>query len=373
MKVGKVIVIGVGAMGSAVIYHLAKRGFEVLGLDQFDVPHDRGSSHGFTRIIRLAYFEHPSYVPLLMRAYQLWRELQADISSQLLWITGSLDIGEVFESSRRSCELHSLPHEVLTAAEIGRRFPGYRLPSDLMGLFQSEGGFLVPEACVSAHLMLAGRLGAEVHGREAVQGWDEHQDGVRVRTARSTYEADTLVITAGAWIAKLVPDLTGITVPERQVLAWLQPKSPALFQRSKFPVFNLRVKEGHFYGFPEFGVPGFKFGRYHHRYQKVDPDTMKREADGEDEYLLRDFAARYFPEGAGPTLALHTCLFTNTPDEHFLLDFHPDSPRVILGSPCSGHGFKFSSVVGEILADLVQLGKSSLDISMHRFKRFLPK
>jgi len=369
----KVIVVGLGAMGSAVTYHLARRGYRVLGLDQFDVPHDKGSSHGITRIIRLAYFEHPSYVPLLLRAYQLWRQLEHDLGSQLLWITGSLDIGAVCEDSRRSCELHSLPHEILTAAEIARRFPAYQLPSDLMGLLQPEGGFLAPEACISAHLRLAGALGAELHGREPVLEWEETKNTIHVRTSRDTYEADFLVVTAGAWVSKLVPALSAITKPERQVLAWLQPKTPGLFQPSNFPVFNLRLNEGHFYGFPEFGVPGFKFGRYHHRHENVDPDTMKREADSEDERLLRDFAMRYFPEGAGPTLALHTCLFTNTPDEHFLLDFHPDSRRVIVGSPCSGHGFKFSSVVGEVLADLVEHGDTHLDISMHRFQRFAAK
>ncbi|HUB29248.1 MAG TPA: N-methyl-L-tryptophan oxidase [Terracidiphilus sp.] len=369
----KVIVVGLGAMGSAVTYHLARRGYRVLGLDQFDVPHDKGSSHGITRIIRLAYFEHPSYVPLLLRAYQLWRQLEHDLGSQLLWITGSLDIGAVCEDSRRSCELHSLPHEILTAAEIARRFPAYQLPSDLMGLLQPEGGFLAPEACISAHLRLAGALGAELHGREPVLEWEETKNTIHVRTSRDTYEADFLVVTAGAWVSKLVPALSAITKPERQVLAWLQPKTPGLFQPSNFPVFNLRLNEGHFYGFPEFGVPGFKFGRYHHRHENVDPDTMKREADSEDERLLRDFAMRYFPEGAGPTLALHTCLFTNTPDEHFLLDFHPESRRVVIGSPCSGHGFKFSSVVGEVLADLVEHGDTHLDISMHRFQRFAAK
>jgi len=364
------IVIGVGAMGSAAIYHLAKRGFRVVGLDQFDIPHDRGSSHGVNRIIRLAYFEHPSYVPMLRRAYELWHELQSDTGSQLLWTTGSLDIGGVFEDSLRSCELHSLAHEVLTAVEINRRFPAYQLPSQFMGLFQPEGGLLLAEACISAHLMFAATLGAEVHGREPVLGWEESTNGVRVRTSKSTYEADYLVITAGAWISKMVPALAGITVPERQVIAWLQPKSPVLFHRSRFPVFNLRVEEGHYYGFPEFGVPGFKVGRYHHRYENVDPDTMSREADSEDERLLRDFAAQYFPTGAGPTLALRTCLFTNTPDEHFILDFHPDTNRVVLGSPCSGHGFKFSSVVGEIIADLVDRGETRVDISMHRLERF---
>ena len=366
----RVIVVGMGAMGSAATYHLAKRGYQVLGVDRFDIPHAFGSSHGITRIIRLAYFEDPSYVPLLKRAYELWRALETEYASKLLWITGSLDLGEVFEDSRRSCEEHALAHEVLTSQEISHRFPAYHLPQGMMGLFQPEGGFLLPEACISAHLMLATRLGAVVHGRETVLGWEEKNGIIQLQTTKSVYEADFLVLTAGAWISKLVPAFSKIAMPERQVLAWLQPRRPAMFQRSQFPVFNLRVDEGHFYGFPEFGVPGFKFGRYHHRSQKVDPDTMQREADDEDERLLREFAGRYFPDGAGPTLALHTCLFTNTPDEHFILDFHPGSRQVIVGSPCSGHGFKFSSVIGEILADLVQCGETPRNISMHRLARF---
>ena len=366
----RVIVIGVGAMGSAAIYQLAKRGFDVLGLDRFDIPHHHGSSHGHTRIIRLAYFEHPSYVPLLRRAYELWRELERESGQHLLWITGSIDAGQVFEDSLKSCRLHSLPHDVLSGTELNKRFPGYHLPADVYALFQPDGGFLTPESCISAHAMIAGRAGAEIHGRETAVEWNASSSGVRVRTNKATYEADHLVIAAGAWVSQLVTDLAGVAVPERQVLAWLQPKLPELFLPAQFPVFNLRTTEGHFYGFPEFGVPGFKFGRYHHRHENVDPDTMQREADDEDERLLRDFAEMYFPAGAGPTLALHTCLFTNTPDEHFILDFHPASPRVILASPCSGHGFKFSSVVGEIVADLVHLGETKHDISMHRLARF---
>jgi sarcosine oxidase len=364
-----VIVVGAGAMGSAATYHLASRGMSVLALDQFHVPHDRGSSHGITRIIRMAYFEHPSYVPLLRRAYELWRELERETGEQLLHITGSIDAGAIFENSLKSCQLHSLPHTVLTSAELSARFPAYRLPADTMALFQPDGGFLTPESCISAHLNLATSKGAEVRGQEMVLGWEETQNGAVVRTDTGIYHADYLVITAGAWISKLVPELADLAVPERQVVAWLQPRSPELFDPARFPVFNLRLDDGHFYGFPEYGVPGFKFGRYHHRHEIVDPDTMNREADAEDERLLRTFAAKYFPEGAGPTLALQTCLFTNTPDEHFILDFAAGFSRVIVGSPCSGHGFKFSSVIGEILADLVERGETGHDISMHRLAR----
>jgi sarcosine oxidase len=364
-----VIVVGAGAMGSATIYHLASRGLKVLGLDQFEVPHVLGSSHGLTRIIRLAYFEHPSYVPLLRRAYELWRRLESASGLPLLHITGSIDAGQIFESSRESCRLHSLPHEVMTSAELSTRFPAYRLPSDTMALYQPEGGFLIPEACIAAHLDLAKGLGAQLHLSEAVLGWQEDSDGVEVQTPSGTYRANRLIITAGAWVAKLVPQLRTVAVPERQVVAWLKPLRPELFKPEVFPVFNLRVPEGHFYGFPEHGEPGFKFGRYHHRHEVADPDLMDRETNAEDERLLREFAGRYFPEAMGPTLSMQTCLFTNTQDEHFIFDFLDESRRVILGSPCSGHGFKFSSVVGEILADLADKGETTHDIALHRLER----
>jgi sarcosine oxidase len=361
-----IIVVGAGAMGSATIYHLASRGLKVLGLDQFEVPHDRGSSHGLTRIIRLAYFEHPSYVPLLRRAYQLWRDLERAAGEQLLHITGSIDAGEIFEGSLRSCQLHSIPHEVLTSTELSARFPACRLPPGTMALYQPEGGLLTPEACISAHLNLAKHRGAEVHTGEQVLGWRETSNGVEVRTAAGTYHADRLVVTAGAWVSKLVPQLTKVAVPERQVVIWLQPLRPELFAVGNFPVFNLKLKGSHYYGFPEHNGPGFKFGRYHHRREIVDPDTMERDANAEDEKLLRGFAETYFPLGAGPTLKMQTCIFTNTPDEHFILDFLTESRRVIIGSPCSGHGFKFSSVIGEILADLVQKGETRHDIALHQ-------
>jgi sarcosine oxidase len=364
-----VIVVGVGAMGSATLYHLASRELRVLGLDQFEVPHLLGSSHGATRIIRLAYFEHHSYVPLLRRAYELWRDLEQKSGSPLLHITGSIDAGQIFESSLSSCRIHSLPHEVFTSAELSRRFPAYRLPSDTMALYQPEGGFLDPEGCLTAHLNLARDRGAEIHTREAVIGWREDADGVEVRTAAGSFRAGRLVITAGAWVAKLVPQLASVAIPERQVVAWLKPLRPDLFEPAVFPVFNLRLPEGHSYGFPEHNGAGFKFGLYHHLREVVDPDTMDREANAADERLLRNFASQYFPLAAGPTLHLQTCLFTNTPDEHFILDFLDGSHRVIIGSPCSGHGFKFSSVMGEVLADLAEKDGTEHDIALHRLKR----
>src|SRR5579884_797602 len=368
------IVVGVGGMGSAALYHLARRGQRVLGLERFDVPHEQGSSHGVTRIIRLAYYEHPSYVPLLKRAYELWRELEKEAGEALLHVTGSLDAGpagsEIPEGSRRSCDLHGLPYELLDAAEIGRRFPGYHLPRGHVAVLQPDGGFLLPERCVVAHVVGAQALGAEVRAREGVRGWEPRGDGVRVRTERGEYEAGRLVISAGAWIGKLLPRLAPLAVPERQVLAWLQPRRLDFFRPERFPVFNLLVDEGRFYGFPVFAVPGFKFGLYHHLHQTVDPDAMDREPNAQDEAVLRAFAERYFPDGAGPTMALKTCIFTNTPDEHFVIDRLPDLPQVVVASPCSGHGFKFASVVGEILADLAVDGSTRHDLSLFRLDRF---
>lgn len=369
-----VIVIGVGGMGSATAYHLARRGQRVLGLERYDVPHEMGSSHGVTRIIRLAYYEHPSYVPLLRRAYTLWRELQQQAGEQLLYITGSIDAGPsgspVFKDSLRSCELHGLPHEVLTSAELQRRFPAYRLPSDTMALLQPEGGFLLPERCIVAHVTQAQALGAEIHGREQVLGWEATRDGVRVRTDRGTYEAGRLVITAGAWARTLLPELANLAVPERQVLAWLQPSKPELFMPGQFPVFNVLVEEGRYYGFPVFGVPGFKFGRYHHLEEHGDADTIDRTCHPYDEQILRAFASRYFPDGAGPTMMLRACMFTNSPDEHFIIDRLPSFPQVSVFAGCSGHGYKFCSVIGEIMADLAIDGTSRHDISLFRLGRF---
>jgi sarcosine oxidase len=369
-----VIVVGVGGMGSAALFHLARRWLRVLGLERFDVLHPFGSSHGLNRIIRLAYSEHPSYVPLLRRAYELWHELEAAAGRKLLYTTGNLEggvaDGGVFDGAREAAELHDLPFEVLTGAEVNARWPGYRLPPEHRLVFQPDGGFLASEECILAHVRQAVARGAEIHWRERVVEWGAHSDGAWVRTDRGRYEAARLILSAGAWMGALVPELTGLAVPERQVLAWLQPTRPELFQLDRFPVFYLQAEEGRYYGFPEWGIPGFKFGRYHHFEEQVDPDAMDREPNERDEAALRAFARRYFPEGEGPTVALKACLFTNAPDEHFIIDLHPSYPQVVLASPCSGHGYKFASVVGEIVADLAQRGETSHDLGLFRLARF---
>ncbi len=368
-----VIVVGVGGMGSATCYQLARRGKRVLGIERFDIPHDLGSSHGYTRIIRLAYYEHPSYVMLLKRAYELWEEIEGRSSQKLLHITGSIDAGPadswVFKGSLQSCVEHDLPHEVLTGTELSQRFPGYQLPFEILALYQPKGGFLVPERCTVAFVEAAQALGAEIHGREQVLDWEPVGDGVRVITDRAEYEADRLVITAGSWNANMLPFLNGLAVPERQVLAWLQPERPELFTPERFPVFNLLVEEGRYYGFPVFAVPGFKFGKYHHFEEIGSPDYLNYEPTRQDETMLREFAARYFPAGTGPTMTLKACMFTNSPDGHFIIDLHPEYPQLAYAAGFSGHGYKFASVIGEILADLAERGESRHEISLFRLER----
>ncbi len=367
------IVLGVGGMGSATAWHLARRGQRVLGLERFDIPHRMGSSHGLTRIIRLAYYESPAYVPLLRRSYENWREAERALGEQLLFTTGSIDAGpaasEVFRGSLASCHAHGLPHTVLTGREVNARFPGYALPPSHCALYQPEGGFIACERAVVAHVVLAQAHGADIRARERVLGWEPVGDGVQVVTDRGRYEASKLVITAGAWLGSLVPSLAGKTRPERQVLGWFQPGDPARFGPDRFPVFNALFDEGRYYGLPIWGMPGLKIGRYHHRGEIVDPDAMERESTAADEAVLRPAIRRYFPGADGPTMGLATCLFTNTEDEHFLIDTLPEHPQVVVASPCSGHGFKFCSVIGEILADLVIHGQTSFDLSLFRFSR----
>lgn len=368
------IVIGVGGMGSSTLYNLAKRGRRVLGLEQFDIPHAEGSSHGVNRIIRLAYYEHPSYVPLLRRAYELWSEIESVTGEQLLYKTGSIDTApsghEVFEGSLESCLLHDIPHRVLNHAQINEQFPGYQLPPGHMGLLQEDGGFVLSERSIVAYANAAMSAGAEIHAREVVTGWESDQGGVRVFTDRSEYTAERLVITAGAWTSGMIPILDELAVPERQVLAWLQPLDGSLYTPEVFPVFNAYFDEGRYYGFPVFGIPGFKVGRYHHLEEVIDPDSEIKTVTGEDEAVLRSAVERYFPKANGTTMTLKTCMFTNTPDEHFIVDLLPGNTQVAVAAGFSGHGFKFASVIGEILADLAITGETEHNIDLLKIDRF---
>jgi sarcosine oxidase len=370
-----VIVAGTGAMGAQTCWHLARRGKRVLGLDRFDIPNAMGSSHGVHRIIRLAYFEHPLYVPILRRAYSLWRETEQLAGEQLLFVTGSMDIGPegsaVISGSLESCRVHNLDHELLSADEVHRKYPGYRLPANFRAVYQLEGGFVASERAIVTAVNLAMQAGAVIHGREALIDFAPLAGGgVRVRTDRSTYEAGHLVVAAGAWIGELVPALKTFAVPERQVLGWFRPKVPDHYRLGAFPVSNLKSDAGHFYQFPVWNVPGFKIGLYHHLGEKGAAHTLSREPNARDEAALRRGVEQFFPDAGGDILALRTCIFTNTPDEHFVIDHMPGFPEVIVASPCSGHGFKFSSAIGEILADMATGLAPHFDLAPFSMARF---
>ena len=336
------------------------------------MPHELGSSHGVTRIIRLAYFEHSDYVPApapgvraLARAPGRGRRAAA------LHRPGSSRAASGSTTGvLRSCADHDLPHEAITGAEANARFPAYRLPDELPVVFQPDGGFVLPERAIVAHASGALALGATLRARERVLEWEETESGVRVRTDRGAYEAERLVLTAGAWSQAVARLPAGLVRAVRQSLAWLQPTRPEIFAPSQLPVFNLVLDGTHYYGFPEFGIPGFKVGLYELGGESGDPDGISREPTLDDELPLRAFAERYFPDGAGPALSLKTCLFEPSPDEHFLIDLHPESPSAVVGAGFSGHGFKFCPVVGEILADLALEGSTRHDIGLFRLDRF---
>ena len=368
------IVIGVGGMGSAAVYHLAQRGLQVLGVEKHAIPHEMGSSHGYSRMIRYTLQEHPSYVPLVRRSYELWHEMEETAGEELMVTTGSIRAGApdspFFLNAQEACDLHSIPYEILTASEVNKRFPGYRFPEEISSVYQADGGFLLPERCIVTHVQAAERAGAAVHSQETVLDWEIRGDGVQVRTDRDTYTAGRLVVTVGPWAANQVPELASYAVPERQVMGWFQPKRPELYAADAFPVFGLFTEEGRYYGFPSHAVPGFKIGRAHHLLQKVDPDAINREVHPEDEDILRQAVNRYFPLAAGKLLDGKTCMYTNTPDEHFMIGTLDGQPQVSVAAGFSGHGFKFASVIGEIMADLAQSGATEHDINLFRLDRF---
>lgn len=370
-----VIVAGIGGMGSAACCQLARRGLRVLGLERFDIPNAHGSSHGLTRIIRLAYHEGSAYVPLVRRALALWREAGEAYGLPLLFTTGSLDAGPdggaFFEGALAACRDYALPHEILTAAEINRRFPGLQLPAEHRGLFQPDGGFVACERAIVAHVALAQAAGAAIHARETVLGWQTLPGGgVEVTTDRGRYEAGRLILAVGAWTGALAPALADVLVPERQVMGWFQPADPAKFAPGVFPVTILAVEEGDYYLVPVFETPGVKIGRHRHLGERTTVDTVNRDVTPEDEAVLRRALARYLPDADGPVMALRTCLYTVTPDEHFVVDTLPGAEEVIVVSACSGHGYKFASAIGEIVADLATTGRSAFDLSMFRLGRF---
>ncbi|TCR64809.1 N-methyl-L-tryptophan oxidase [Bosea sp. BK604] len=363
-----VIVAGVGAMGSAACWHLARRGLKVLGLERFDLGHAMGSSHGLNRIIRLAYFEGSHYVPIVRRAHELWAQTGTEAGMQLLHVTGSLDLAPegagMVESSLKSCLDHGLAHDVLDGKEIARRFPAFHLPAGHLGLWQPDGGFVASEKAIYAHVGLAQARGGEIRTSEPLLDWAPTADGgVTVRTERGTYSAGRLVITSGGWITDAVPALAPKLRTVRQAIGWFATRKPELFRQDAFPVFILTVEEGSFYGFPLYEHPGFKLGGPHFAREPMDPREPDRTPSPRQVAMIRECLARYLPDAAGDPLTLKGCVYTVSPDEDFVIDAVPGVPQAVFASCCSGHGFKFASAIGEILADLSTSGRSAFDLS----------
>ncbi|WP_338758170.1 N-methyl-L-tryptophan oxidase [Nocardia vulneris] len=364
-----VIVIGVGGMGSAAAYHLAARGQRVLGLEKFGPAHDRGSSHGGSRIIRQSYFEDPAYVPLLLRSYELWAKLAADAEREVFRLTGGLYLGPpdslTVAGSLRASREWSLPHEVWDAAQIRRRFPNFTPADDDIAVYEANGGFARPEVTVQAHIDLALRAGATLSFGEEVLGWAETASGVTVTTARATYHAEQLVVCPGAWAPQLLADF-GIPITiERQVLYWLDPiGGTAAFEGE--PIYIAEDASGmQIYGFPAIDGPagGVKMA-FFRKGIVCTPDTIDRVVHSHEIEEMRARVAALLPALAGPCVHSATCMYSNTPDEHFVIARHPGGTRVTIACGFSGHGFKFVPVVGEVLADLVIDGSTRHPIAL---------
>jgi sarcosine oxidase len=364
-----VIVIGLGGMGSAAAYHLAARGQRVLGLEKFSPAHDRGSSHGGSRIIRQSYFEDPAYVPLLLRSYELWDKLTADSGREVFRLTGGLFIGPpdslTVAGSLRASEEWDLPHEVLDAAEIRRRHPNFTPRDDDIALYEAKAGFARPEMTVQAHIDLAGQAGATLSFGEEVLHWAETAGGVTVTTARGTYTAGQLVVCPGAWAPQLLAEFGIPITVERQVLYWFDPVGgPSAFADQ--PIFIAENAGGEqIYGFPAIDGPvgGVKVA-FFRRGVVCTPETIDREVHDREVGEMRSRVAELLPALDGPLVHSATCMYSNTPDQHFVIARHPDSANVTVACGFSGHGFKFVPVVGEILADLATEGATRHPITL---------
>ena len=372
MQMYDVAVIGLGAMGSATSYHLAKRGATVIGFDRFAPPHMLGSTHGRTRIIREAYYEHPLYVPLVRRAYENWATLEREAGERLLHFTGGLMIGppsgELVTGAERSAMEHGIAHEMLDAEALHRRFPVFRPDEGMVALHEERAGLLLPEACIEACLRLARRSGAELRLTEPALEWRAGDHTVTVRTQAAEYHARRLVIAAGAWLPQLVPDVDLPLRVERQMFHWYTPASDAeSLHASRCPIALWEFEPGRLFAtFPDLG-DGVKVG-IHHEGEETKPDDVRRTISAAEDAGVRALLDRYMPAAAGELRESRVCLYTNTPDHDFLIDTHPAHPAVIMASPCSGHGFKFASVIGEILADLATGRQPAFDLSPFRLR-----
>lgn len=382
-----VLILGLGAMGSAAAYQLARRGRKVLGIDRFSPPHVYGSSHGETRITRLAIGEGAEYTPLAMRSHEIWREIESETGADLLSVTGGLIVSSTsktamlhvenfFSNTVAAAEKYRIPHRILDAGDIRKRFPQFKVRDDEIGYYEPDAGFLRPEACLAAQLELAKKYGAAIHTNEKVLGFEACGDAVVVTTDKNSYVAERLVLTAGAWLPQLIGERYAAHFKVlRQVLFWFDVTGPIEpFLPANCPIFiwELQGPKQAIYGFPAIDGPNGGVKVATQQYERTTtPETVTR-AVSEDEAvsMYANYVAPYLPGLSSKCIKAVSCLYTVTPDAGFAIDFHPESDRVIVASPCSGHGFKHSAAIGEALAELAILGKSHFDLTPFSLARF---
>ena len=368
-----VIVLGVGSMGSSACYYLAKQGYKVLGLEQFDIPHELGSHGGQSRIIRKAYAEHPDYVPLLQRAYENWKTLEEETSEQVYFKTGLLYCGvsndPFIKGVQLSSEKYGIPVAELSRSEAKKRYPQFKLPDGCKQLFEPDAGFITPERSILLFTEQAIKRGAIIRTREKVLQWKCDNGTISVTTDQGSYQAKKLVITAGPWGGKLIPELNRHLTVTKQVIAWMNPKKREDFTLGNFPCWIIEHGGYDYYGFPILpeekpgGPSGMKLAVHFPLGEITDPDAVNRNIHDADEKILIDALKLLIPDGYASTLSMKTCLYTNSPDQHFIIDHLPGYKKdVVIAAGFSGHGFKFVSVVGEIMADLAMNGQCNLPI-----------
>lgn len=376
METFDAIVLGLGAHGSAAVYHLSKNNIKVCGIDRFVPPHAFGSSHGQSRIIRQAYHESPMYVPLVMEAYELWNELENASSKKLLLKTGGLILGNedsmVIKGARLSAETHNVPYEYLDNKEITKRFPALKPTEDTVAVVEQSAGILFPEECIKANLKLANDNGALLLFGEAVQSINIKNNYVEVVTNKGIYETEKLIVSVGAWLNDLLPELKLPLNIKRQVLFWFKNDDKQMqqfIQPEHLPIFIWEHNSPHiFYGFPDLGN-GIKIAP-HHEGQLIHPDLLSKEVYEDEIQQMKNILDKYFNVDAKFSSS-DVCMYTNTPDEHFIIDYYPSNKNIIVASPCSGHGFKFSSAIGKMLSDMALEKQLSFDISPFSINRFL--
>ena len=367
-----VIVLGTGGVGSAAAFHLAQRGASVLGLDKFSGAHDHGSSHGQTRMIRKAYFEEPDYVPLLHRTYELWRELEELRDEQLYYATGLIEIsppgGSVVPGVRLAARRHNLPVEELDPQDFTDRYPGFVLPDGYEVIFEQDAGYLLVENSVTAHLQEAARLGVDIRGDTPVESWSADASGVTVRTADDSFAAEKLVITAGAWAARQLGDLDlGLRVV-RKHSHWFS-ADHVYHTDHGCPAFFYETPDGEFYGFPQIDERGLKIGEHTGGAAVDNPLSDDKSVELDDQRRVQAFLQKHLPRVSATSTEHVVCYYTLSPDRNFIVDIHPEHERVVIAAGLSGHGFKFTPVLGEILADLALNGRSALPIGFLGYRQ----